>query len=259
MPGSNFGRRIFQLDSVTSTQDILKSEFHRGAKEGTVAIASEQLSGRGRMARSWYSPAGKGLWASVILQPEGPEENWTWVPLWAGIVVEKTLRSLLEPGEITSDFEIQLKWPNDILMQDRKLGGIIAENVCNTEEEQAIILGVGLNLLQREEDFPPHLRARSASLLALTGKSFSPDYALERLLNALEEMHPLICPIDSLLIGKLWLSSAWALNRKLRVLSGKTSYEGVFTGLGANGEMALQQEGEEPLYLTTTEGIQPVD
>jgi BirA family transcriptional regulator, biotin operon repressor / biotin---[acetyl-CoA-carboxylase] ligase len=253
-----FGKRIYRLESVPSTQDSLKEQFLAGAPAGSIAIAAEQSLGRGRRGRSWDSPAGKGLWASVLIEPSPPEEQWTWTPLWAALVAKKSIDSVLSENDRGFKDKLAIKWPNDLILQERKLGGILAENVQDRENRRAIIVGMGINLLQREEDFPPHLRNRSISLLQATGETYSPERLLESVIFSLEEMYSLIDPICPETIDKLWLESAWGWKENLRVFYGNKSFEGKFIKLGPQGEIGLENNAGGVEFLASAEGIQKV-
>ena len=256
MAAVTFGKNIYRLDSVTSTQEVLKEQFLQGAAEGSIAVAQEQTLGKGRQGRSWYSPAGKGLWLSTLIVPSGPEDRWTWVPLWAGVVIQGVLRELL--NESQNQGEVQLRWPNDLMLADGKLGGILAEKVRNPDKRQAVVLGLGLNLLQRKEDFPPHLRNVAVSLLEGTGLSYLPDEVLEKFILSADGMYSLLKPIDPPRLRDLWLSAAWGFNRRLRVISGKQVYEGVFFDLGSCGELCLRGDNGDRICLASVEGMQKV-
>lgn len=259
MPTVTFGRRIFRLESVPSTQDFLKEQLKLGAEEGTVAVASEQTAGRGRLERAWHSPVGKGLWVSVLIEPEGQQDNWTWVPLWAGIVVKQAVERIFDKMSEFNPGDLLLKWPNDVILDNRKLGGILAETVHDPKERRAVILGVGINLLQLDEDFPPQLRGKSISLMGAVGQTCSPDEMLELLLESFQDLYHLLKPVDIPSIRQLWLDAAWNINRPIQVLSGDKRYEGVFSGLGAYGEMCLQPEGLDPVYLSSADDIQQIE
>ncbi len=252
-----FGKNIFKLDSIASTQTVLRERYDEGDREGLIVVANEQTLGRGRHQRAWYSPAGKGLWMSVLVQPTGPEDLWTWTSLWAGIVVHNALFKLL--GDEQTLATILLKWPNDLMWGSRKLGGIIAERVGNNNENPAIAIGIGINLLQDEGDYPPHLRGEAISLREITGERFAPDTALEAVILSLEEMIPLLKPVDPQRIQKVWLSSAWAFDEKLQISSGERIFEGLFVGLGKYGELGLRTAQGEIQYITSSDSIQKVN
>jgi BirA family biotin operon repressor/biotin-[acetyl-CoA-carboxylase] ligase len=256
MAKSVFGKRIIRLGTVSSTQDILKNQFYDGAEEGTIAIAEEQLMGKGRQGRIWDSAAGKGMWASFLLVPTGPEAFWSWVPLWAGMVLKLSLQRLPVTADALS--EILLKWPNDLYYHENKLGGILAEKVNNGKGTNAVVLGIGVNLTQSAEDFPPHLRKRAVSLQDITGQSCTPDMLLEALIMTAEDLISLLKPIEGRRIRELWLEHAWGLKNILRVISGHRVLEGVFTDLGPHGELCLQISENDLRYIVNSDGIEKV-
>jgi BirA family biotin operon repressor/biotin-[acetyl-CoA-carboxylase] ligase len=135
---------------------------------------------------------------------------------------------------------LKLKWPNDVLLDDRKLGGILAEQVQDRQGRQAVVLGFGVNLLQREEDFPPHLRPAATSLLIASGESFDPDLMLEKMILSLEDLYPLLRPIAAEKINHAFWRNAWGAGKRLRIMAAGRQEEGFFSGLGANGEICLR-------------------
>jgi len=254
-----FGKIIYRLGVVNSTQDALRQYFLNGAPEGAIVLAEDQIRGRGRRERPWHSLSGKGLCMSVLLLPEGPEERWTWVPLWAGIVVRKAVLDLLHSAAESSAPRIQLKWPNDILLGDRKLGGILAERVQDDRGRPGVILGIGINLLQIKEDFPPHLRAPATSLFLATGEAYLPDALLEKMIVNLEEHYPLIKPVNAAHIKKRWLEQGWGFKARLRVTCADGVLEGTFSDLGRNGELCLQVDEGRMIRLASSEKIERVN
>ncbi len=163
-PG-RIGWRIFYFDRLGSTQQAAGELAARGAAQGTVVIAEAQEAGRGRLGRTWYSPAGKNLYATVILRPNALAlSQVASLSLAAGIAVAETLERFA-PGEVA------LKWPNDIWLSRRKAGGLIAEAIVAPDQRlQYVLLGVGLNLNLAENDIPEDLRWRATSVLAATGQ-----------------------------------------------------------------------------------------
>lgn len=253
-----FGRVIYRLEVATSTQDVLKELYlSRQAKPGAIVVAVEQLHGRGRRDRSWDSLAGKGLWTSILVQPGGPEEQWTWTPLWAGIAVQRALADLLSNHRSMDPDLIRLKWPNDLMIGNAKLGGILTERV-QIGSRQAVILGIGINLLHRWDDFPPHLKEKAVSLFLATGQGYSPDALLEKLINQVEMLYPLLNPVNPGLIGEIWLNHAWGLESIVNLTSGGKQAEGTFTGLGDHGEIRLKIKGGGVIEFANAENIEPL-
>ncbi len=144
-PG-RFWTDIVVTASTGSTNADVAAAARAGAPEGTVHTTDAQTSGRGRLDRTWESPAGSGLAVSVLLRPDSvPATRWVWLPLLVGLAVDATVRECgVESG---------LKWPNDVLVDGRKLAGILLERV-DTPTGPAAIVGVGLNVTLREAELP---------------------------------------------------------------------------------------------------------
>ena len=134
-------REVRVLDEIASTNAVVAAESD--AAEGLVVVAEHQTAGRGRLDRSWVSPPRAGLTFSVLLRPESvPEARWTWLPLLVGV-------ALAEAVEGVTEVPTRLKWPNDVLVGDRKLGGILVER-----HDSAAVVGVGLNVTTTDAELP---------------------------------------------------------------------------------------------------------
>lgn len=140
-----------------STNADVATAARTGACEGTVHTTDRQTAGRGRLDRTWSSPAGSGVIVSVLLRPDAvPAARWVWLPLLVGLAVDATVHECgVEPG---------LKWPNDVLVDGRKLAGILLERV-ETPQGPAAVAGVGINVSLREDELP----VETATSLALEG------------------------------------------------------------------------------------------
>jgi len=253
MTKSTFGKTIIRLGTVTSTQDLLRESFHQGVAEGAIAIADEQTLGKGRHGRTWYSTAGKGLWISVLVEPAGPESLWTWTPIWAGIIVRNSILSIVSDNNLKE--RLLLKWPNDLMVGDFKLGGILTEKVQHKTGRSAVIVGIGVNLKQQPDEFPSYLRKRATSLIQIEDKEFTPDMLLECVINQAEQNLQLLKPIDAQAIQRAWLPHAWGFKEKLQVVSGNKLYQGKFTGLGPNGELVLLDNTGKETLIASSDGI----
>ena len=146
------GYRVEVLDEVGSTNAAVAERARAGEPAGLVVVAEQQTAGRGRLDRSWVSPARAGLTFSVLLRPDLPPARWGWLPLMAGVAVARGVRAVAE-------VEAVLKWPNDVLLGGRKVCGLLAEAVA----PGAVVLGIGLNVTTREAELP-HAGATSLQL-----------------------------------------------------------------------------------------------
>ena len=146
---------IHKFETCTSTNDVARELALRGAPEGTAVVADEQTAGRGTKGRSWHSPRGKGLYVSLVLRPAAAEI--TLRPLAAGLAAREAV-------ERSHGLSARLRWPNDILWEGKKLGGILCESGFLGNRPEYVILGVGLNVDHDLDDFPEDIRALAVSV-----------------------------------------------------------------------------------------------
>lgn len=179
------GREIRCFAELDSTNNYLKALGQSGEGiDGLAAVADSQTAGRGRMERSFQSPRGKGVYLSVLLRPALPLE---WVPpvtAMAGVAVCRTVERVcgMRPG---------LKWPNDPVLNGKKLCGILTELSLEAEtgRVQSLVLGIGINVLQELEDFSPEVQEVATSLLQVTGTAVSRPRVAAALLEELDQMY----------------------------------------------------------------------
>jgi BirA family biotin operon repressor/biotin-[acetyl-CoA-carboxylase] ligase len=179
----SFAARLLCFDAVSSTNDLAGRLAACGAEEGTTVVADTQHRGRGRMGRAWYSPAGAGLYVSIVFRPSldmtGASAAAAGLPvltLVAGVALAEALRGV-------TGLPIEIKWPNDLLVARRKLCGILAEAAATEGVLQYVILGFGINL--RSAAYPPELADRATSLEAELGRPIDRGLVLAESLAAL--------------------------------------------------------------------------
>ena len=156
------GKSLFCFDEIDSTNTYAKQLAVEGAEHGTVILADYQTAGRGRMNREFQSPRGKGIYLSVLLRPKVPVERLMCVTALAGVAVCNAVENVcgIRPG---------LKWPNDPVLGNRKICGILTELVMTPEGKPILVLGIGINVLQEEHDFSPEIRPIATSIAVETG------------------------------------------------------------------------------------------
>lgn len=168
---------INRVARTGSTNADLAERARAGSPEGIVLAAEHQDAGRGRLGREWHTPAGLAMTASFLLRPtDVPASRWSWIPLLTGVAVVDAVAE-------ASGVEASLKWPNDVLVGDRKLAGILVERV-ETPSGAAAIVGVGLNVLQGSDDLPP-----TATSLRLAGSDVSRKDVLDAVAEHLAEAY----------------------------------------------------------------------
>ena len=174
-----FGRALRYYDEIESTNAEAKSLAADGAPEGTVVIAECQTAGRGRLGRRWVSPAGKGLLFSVILRPALPMSDAHLLTLVAATAAAEAI-------EGHTGVAVRIKWPNDLYVDDRKLGGILTEVSGEQDEIDWVIVGIGVNVNTEYGELPVPLRRTAASLKMAGGQLFDRSELLARILLSLE-------------------------------------------------------------------------
>lgn len=150
------GRPLLQRESVASTNDIAKQLAGSGAAEGTTVMADAQTQGRGRRGRAWYSRPGLGLYLSVILRPGWEPRRIPHLAVLGGVSAAAALDTIGLP-------ELEVKWPNDILVRGRKIAGILIEPRLGGQQLEYAVIGVGVNVGHREADWPEDLRQTATS------------------------------------------------------------------------------------------------
>lgn len=231
------GRILHLLEETPSTNTAALALAQTGAEEGTVVVAERQTAGRGRLGRRWFSPSGENLYCSVILRPTPAPDRmaeWlSWAPLISAVAAARAVQTV-------SGLSPSLKWPNDILVGHRKLGGVLCESNGSHTHGTFVVVGIGLNVNTKREDFPDELRAIATSLAAEAGHSFNRAVLLAALLAELE------ATAESLLLGKpttlvhMYTARCSTLGRQVRVnLAGGESIEGLADSIAPDGSLRV--------------------
>ena len=183
------GQRVVRYDSVGSTNDVAKELAAQGAPEGTLVIAEEQTAGRGRRGRTWYAPAGSSLLVSIVLRPS---LRATELPL---LVMSSALAVALAIEESTG-LPVHFKWPNDVLLQGKKAGGILLETGLRGEELDYVVVGIGLNVSLGITKIP-EIATTATSVSMELGQRVSRLKILRSLLTFMEREYLLLQRGDS--------------------------------------------------------------
>jgi BirA family biotin operon repressor/biotin-[acetyl-CoA-carboxylase] ligase len=189
-------------------------------------VADYQTSGRGRMGRAWESPAGSALLASVLLRP--PPMAVHMAVIAVGCAAAEACGSA-DPG---------LKWPNDLVIGDRKLGGILAEATASSENVTAVVVGIGLNLTL-PPDFPSELRAGATAL----SDGRTRDAVLGALLTALEPRYAALCADGPAVLLEEYRRRCVTLGRRIRVEQSDGAWEGVGVSIDGTGALEVERPG----------------
>jgi BirA family biotin operon repressor/biotin-[acetyl-CoA-carboxylase] ligase len=227
-----FQPMILRYDALPSTNTEAAGQAARGAPEGLCIVAREQTRGRGRQERVWASPPDAGLYFSIVLRPRLKPEAWPLVTLMAALAVHDALAAACA-------LETDIKWPNDILVEERKLCGILAETV-ETAAGRACILGIGINLSERA--YPAELHARATSVEAATGTRVDLERVLAALVSRLSLRYAqLHAPEGRAEIIRRWsANSSYAAGKRVRVHTATEIFDGTTRGLEPDGALRVE-------------------
>jgi len=228
LPTSFIGRRALYYPTLTSTMDIARQEARQKAPEGTVVIAGEQTAGKGRVKRVWLSPKGS-VALSIVLYPR--LSSLPYLVMLASLAVVHTI-------EVVTGLKPQIKWPNDVLINRKKVCGILIESDVPGRKVAYAIIGIGINVNNRIADFP-ELMPIATSLADELGREVSRVALIRQLLAETEKFY-LTLP-DSEKIFQKWQERLVTLGKKVRVQSGKTVLEGIAESVDQDGNLLLRQ------------------
>lgn len=223
----SFGHKFVYRESLPSTNALAKEEARKGAPEGTVVVTEEQIAGRGRLQRGWFSPYAKGIWFSAILRPHFSPLEASKCTLMAAVAITRVLRA----AGLT---EAVIKWPNDILVGKRKLVGILTEMDATMEEINYIIMGIGINTDVARVDLPQELRDVATSLL-LEGVRVSRKELFAQVLLELETLYFQVEKEGFAGVLEEWRKLSGTLGREINVISATGTFSGVAEDIDADG------------------------
>ncbi len=173
------GKPLHVYQEIGSTNDEAMKLAISGAVEGTMVIAETQTHGRGRQGGKWFSPPGAGLWFSVVLRP-------ACAPSQAPLLTQVAAQAIREAVERVTGIGLEIKYPNDLLWQGKKVCGILTESSVKGERVEFVIVGIGINTNMDEGDFPDTLRSSAASLRMALGRDVAGSQLLEAVLGSFE-------------------------------------------------------------------------
>jgi len=227
------GNEILFFSEIDSTNREAHDRARGGAREGTVILADSQSRGKGRRGRSWESPSGANLYFSIILRPPIYPSHAPLITLLAGVAAARALSAV-------SGLECLIKWPNDIFFRGKKLAGILAEMEGEGSGVRFIILGIGVNVNWRREDFPADLGMTATSLHAESGKEISRAGAAAGLFWELEkEYTAFIREGFSARLREEWNRLSWINGKQVTLSSPEGALSGRAVGLDTDGALLL--------------------
>jgi BirA family biotin operon repressor/biotin-[acetyl-CoA-carboxylase] ligase len=229
----NIGNEIIRLGTVDSTNTYAMELAENGAGHGTVVIAENQTNGRGRMGRTWVSPPGGNIYMSVILRPLMRLKDTTLLTIMSGIACCRAIR------DITA-LATEIKWPNDVVISGKKLGGILTELKSKGDRISFAIIGIGINVNVPLEGFPPDVRGMATSIRDETAKDHSTDVIIEGVLNEIDLWTAILDEKGGAPILDEWRRLTTMLGRTVNVTLGRETLTGVAEDLDEQGMLILR-------------------
>jgi BirA family transcriptional regulator, biotin operon repressor / biotin---[acetyl-CoA-carboxylase] ligase len=248
-----FGRTLHVLEEVASTNTRAAALAEENAPHGTVVVAESQTAGRGRLGRHWHSPPGKNLYCSVLLRTMPARERqplWlSWIPLIAALAVSRAV-------QVTASLKPSVKWPNDILVGNRKVGGILCESSGVGTAHATVVVGIGLNVNVRRDEFPGELREIATSLAIEAGHPCDRTALLAALLSELETR------CESFLAGnhgdilKEYMLRCSTIGQRVRIeLAHEEQMDGTADSIQADGSLRVIRDDRTAADIRTGDVI----
>jgi BirA family biotin operon repressor/biotin-[acetyl-CoA-carboxylase] ligase len=229
---TTFTAQILRFDSVPSTNGEAARRAVEGAPEGLCIVAREQTAGRGRLDRHWVSPRDAGLYCSIVLRPQLDHSVWPLLTLMAGVAVH---HALLDSCALVTD----IKWPNDILANGRKLCGILAETV-ETPLGRAVVVGIGINLTNKS--FPSELDQVATSIESATSETPDMESVLHALIQAFARQYEVLRQQGGPenIIAEWSTHSSFVTGKQIQIIDSNETFAGITRGLERDGALRVE-------------------
>ncbi|WP_053376365.1 biotin--[acetyl-CoA-carboxylase] ligase [Paenibacillus sp. FJAT-27812] len=229
----SFGKTIHYFETVESTQNLARTAAEEGAAEGTLFLAEQQVSGRGRMGRNWVSPRGKGVWMSMVMRPSVPIHFAPQLTLLTAVALCRSLK------RVTS-LPIGIKWPNDLLIGGKKISGILLESAAEDERLRYVIAGIGISVNLEESDYPVELLEKATSLRISAERKWVREDIIAEFLKEWEQLYFLYQEQGFSPIITLWEALSVSLGKTARLMTPQGDITGIPIGLDESGAIRIQ-------------------
>jgi len=225
------GKKIYSFDSLDSTMDFAYELGLKNSPEGTIVCAETQKKGRGRMGRSWASPRYKGIYFSVILRPQIMPNEAPKLTILSAVAVREAIEKI-------SGLNPLIKWPNDILVNDKKVAGILAEMQAETDAVKFVVIGIGINVNTDKSLLPP----KATSLKEERGEEISRIVLLQEILRLIENYYFLFQDKGFSPIAEEWKKHSAILGHHVKILYHHKTIEGEAVDLDCDGALLVRKD-----------------
>ncbi len=232
------GRKVLCFDELDSTNVLACELGDKGEPEGTVVLADRQHAGKGRLGRSWESPAGVNLYASILLRPQIPPWNAPQLTFVSAVATAETIAEM-------HDLPARVKWPNDILIGGRKVAGLLNEMSGESERLNYVILGIGVNLNMDADQFPDALRNPATSVALAKGEAVSRLAFVRALLKSIDSLYALYLEQGFDPVRRRWEACCDLVGQRVEVDQQGRLACGTVRGVDADGALLLDTPAGE--------------
>jgi len=238
------GRKVYSYETTDSTNDVAHRLAQSGSPEGTAVFSEGQSKGRGRMGREWVSPKGKGIYFSFILRPDLSPAEAPKITLMSAVAVALAIRKVTHLGAL-------IKWPNDILINDRKACGILTEMSAEVNTVRYIILGIGINVNTAKADLPKE----ATSLKMETGEEVPRVELAQEILRELERQYHIFKEKGFKKIIEEWKGLSHTLGEEIKITCHGRKVEGTASDLDASGALVVRLDNGFTEHITAGDVI----
>ena len=238
------GRKIYSYETTDTTNDVAHRLAQSGSPEGTVIFSEGQSKGRGRMGRQWLSPKGKGIYLSLILRPDLSPAEAPKITLVSAVAVALAIRKATHLGAL-------IKWPNDILINDRKACGILTEMSAEVNTVSYIVLGIGINVNTAKADLPKE----ATSLKIETGEEVPRVELAQEILRELERQYRIFKEKGFKKIIEEWKGLSHTLGEEVKITCHGRKVEGTASDLDTSGALVVRLDNGFTEHITAGDVI----
>ncbi len=237
LPTKFIGRKIHAYQSVKSTNDIAAQLAQTNATEGAIVTAEMQTRGRGRLGRQWFSPSRAGIYVSIILKPKFRPEAAPGLAVMTALALADAINKHT-PGEV------KIKWPNDIHVNGRKVAGILTELSADRNKVDYVVVGVGINVNHKPEDFPPELKPIATSLRAINRRKAPRLELLRQFLTNFESEYLRYQKGQLSRSRKRIIKYSSLIGQNVKLSFGNHIVEGKAVDIDATGALIIEKDGQ---------------
>ncbi len=227
------GREVFLYKTIDSTNTVAAMFAEKGEKEGMVVVADSQVRGRGRFGRSWVSPPGVNVYMSIVLRPEMEPKDATLITLMSAVACTLALRRV-------TGLHITIKWPNDLMVSEKKIGGILTETRMDSKRIEYAVTGIGINVNMDLDVLPDVVKEVATSIKMETGRLFSRAEIIQEVLNEINDWYNILKEKRHSEITSQWEQLTSTIGRNVEIIIGSEALKGIAESITDEGLLILR-------------------